>query len=71
MCLKLEVFLDWQGATGGLYKDVFTIATPLRKLTWKNVSFVWSYQYEDNFQELKKRLTMEKWSFMGDVIERS
>jgi hypothetical protein len=34
-----------------------TIASPLTKLTRKEVRFVWSEEYEASFRELKKRLT--------------
>lgn len=34
-----------------------TIASPLTRLTCKEVKFVWSEECEGSFQELKKRLT--------------
>jgi len=34
-----------------------SIASPLTKLTRKEVRFVWSEEYEASFRELKKRLT--------------
>jgi hypothetical protein len=34
-----------------------TIASPLTKLTRKEVGFVWSEEYEASFRELKERLT--------------
>ena len=32
------------------------IATPLIKLTYKNTPFIWNYDYEEAFKELKYRL---------------
>jgi hypothetical protein len=34
-----------------------TIASPLTKLTRKEVKFIWSKECEESFQELKERLT--------------
>jgi hypothetical protein len=33
------------------------MASPLTKLTRKEVKFIWSKEYEESFQELKERLT--------------
>jgi len=38
-------------------KGLSTIASPLTKLTRKEVRFVWSKEYEESFRELKERLT--------------
>ena len=42
---------------GGLLRGSHTIASPLTKLTRKEVRFVWSEECEASFRELKERLT--------------
>jgi hypothetical protein len=69
---KVEVVLKWERLTNvteiwsflGLmgycrrFIEGFSIiASPLTKLTRKEVKFIWSKEYEESFQELKKRLT--------------
>jgi hypothetical protein len=38
-------------------KGFSIIASPLTKLTRKEVKFIWSKEYEEGFQKLKERLT--------------
>ena len=38
-------------------KDFSRLATPMTKLTWKEVKFEWNDVCEMTFQELKRRLT--------------
>jgi hypothetical protein len=69
---KVEVVLKWKRSINvteiwsflGLagYYRIFiegfsTIASPLTKLTRKEVKFIWSKECEESFQELKERLT--------------
>jgi hypothetical protein len=69
---KVEVVLKWKRSINvteiwsflGLagYCRIFiegfsTIASPLTKLTRKEVKFIWSKECEESFQELKERLT--------------
>ena len=69
---KVEVVLKWERPTNvtkiqsflglaGYYKRFIegfsTIASPLTKLTRKEVRFVWSEECEASFRELKERLT--------------
>ena len=69
---KIEVVRDWKRPTTvteiksvlglvGYYrrfmKNFSKIATPLTKLTQKNVKFVWSTACEKSFHELKEFLT--------------
>jgi len=69
---KVEVVLKWKRPTNvteiwsflglaGYYRRFIegfsTIASPLTKLTHKEVKFIWSKECEESFQELKERLT--------------
>jgi hypothetical protein len=69
---KVEAVLKWEKPTNvteirsflglaGYYRRFIegfsTIASPLTKLTRKEVRFIWSKEYEESFQELKRRLT--------------
>jgi hypothetical protein len=69
---KVEVVLKWERPTNvteirsflglaGYYRRFIegfsTIASPLTKLTRKEVRFVWSEECDASFQELKERLT--------------
>jgi hypothetical protein len=70
--IKVEAVLKWERPTNmteirsflglaGYYRRFIegfsTIASPLTKLTRKEVRFVWSEECEASFQELKERLT--------------
>ena len=37
-------------------KGFLGIATPLTKLTYKNIPFIWNHDYKEAFKELKHRL---------------
>jgi hypothetical protein len=69
---KVEIVLKWKKSINvteiwsflGLMryyrrfiKGFSTIASPLTKLTRKEVKFIWSKECEESFQELKERLT--------------
>jgi len=69
---KVEAVLRWERLTtvteihsflelAGYYKRFIegfsTIATPLTRLTRKNIRWEWSKECEESFQELKRRLT--------------
>ena len=69
---KVEIVLKWKKSINvteiwsflglaGYYrrfiKGFSTIASPLTKLTRKEVKFIWSKECEESFQELKERLT--------------
>ena len=38
-------------------QDFSKIATPLTKLTWKNVKYEWGTEQQNAFEELRRRLT--------------
>ena len=38
-------------------EDFSRLATPMMRLTWKEVKFYWDDRCEEAFQELKRRLT--------------
>jgi hypothetical protein len=50
-------FLGLAGYYRRFIEGFSTIASPLTKLTRKEVKFIWSKECEENFQELKERLT--------------
>jgi hypothetical protein len=54
---EIRSFLGLAGYYRRFIEGFAKIASPLTKLTWKAVRFVWSSSCEDSFQELKKRLT--------------
>jgi len=77
---KVEAVLKWEKPTNvteirsflglaGYYRRFIegfsTIASPLTKLTRKEVRFIWSKKYEESFQELKRRFTSTPfWPFL-------
>ncbi|XXG62522.1 hypothetical protein AAC387_Pa05g0863 [Persea americana] len=54
---KIRSFLGLAGYYRRFMKGFSTIASPLTKLTRKDVPFVWNEECEKSFQELKSRLT--------------
>lgn len=54
---EIRSFLGLAGYYRRFVQGFSSIASPLTKLTRKNVPYVWSDKCEDSFQELKKRLT--------------
>ena len=54
---EIKSFLDLAGYYKRFVQGFSSIATPLTKLTRKNVPFVWTEQCEASFEELKKGLT--------------
>jgi len=54
---KIQSFLGLTGYYKRFIEGFSTIASSLTKLTCKKVRLVWSKEYEESFQELKKRLT--------------
>jgi hypothetical protein len=54
---EIRSFLGLAGYYGRFIEGFSTIASPLTKLTRKEVRFFWSEECEANFQELKERLT--------------
>jgi len=55
--IEIRSFLGLAGYYRRFIEGFSTIASPLTKLTRKEVRFVWSKEYEASFQELKERLT--------------
>jgi hypothetical protein len=55
--IEIQSFLGLAGYYRRFIKGFSTIASPLTKLTCKEVRFVWSAEYEASFRELKERLT--------------
>ena len=55
--IEIRSFLGLAGNYQRFVQGFSSIAAPLTKLTRKGVLFVWTYQCETSFQELKKRLT--------------
>jgi len=54
--IEIRSFLGLAGYYQRFIKGFSTIASPLTKLTCKEVWFVWSEECEASFQELKERL---------------
>ena len=54
---EIQSFLGLAGYYRRFIEGFSTIASPLTKLTSKEVRFVWSEECEASFQELKERLT--------------
>jgi len=54
---EIQSFLGLTGYYRRFIEGFSTIASPLTKLTRKEVGFVWSEEYEASFRELKERLT--------------
>ena len=55
--IEIRSFLGLAGYYWRFIKGLSIIASPLTKLTRKEVRFVWSKEYEESFRELKERLT--------------
>jgi hypothetical protein len=53
---EIQSFLGLAGYYRRFIKGFSTIASPLTKLTRKEVRFIWSKECEESFQELKRRL---------------
>ena len=53
---EIRSFLGLVGYYRRFVKGFSKLATPMTRLTQKNVKFEWSEKYEKNFQELKNRL---------------
>jgi len=54
---EIQSFLGLTGHYQRFIEGFSTIASPLTKLTHKEVRFVWSEECEASFRELKERLT--------------
>ena len=55
--IEIRSFLGLAGYYWRFIEGFSTLASPLTRLTGKEVKFVWSEECEGTFQELKKRLT--------------
>ena len=55
--LEIHSFLGLAGYYRRFIEDFFRIAAPMTRLTRKEVKFDWDDRCEDEFQELKRRLT--------------
>ncbi|XP_019455131.1 PREDICTED: uncharacterized protein LOC109356258 [Lupinus angustifolius] len=55
---KIRSFLSLVGYYRKFIEEFSKLALPLTTLTWKDKAFVWTVKCEENFQELKKRLTL-------------
>ena len=53
----IRSFLVLAGYYRRFIKGFSKLALPLTQLTQKGQAYVWSFQYEESFQELKKKLT--------------
>lgn len=69
MLLRLRVFLGWMVIITGLLKIFSKLAFPLTQLTRKGQAFVWNASCEDNFQELKKKLTLAPFLILPSPTE--
>jgi hypothetical protein len=56
--IEIHSFLGLAGYYQRFIEGFSLIATPLTLLTRKNKKWVWSEECEENFQELKRRLTI-------------
>ena len=54
---EIRSFLGLAGYYRRFIEDFSYIASPMTRLTWKEVKFDWDDRCEEAFQELKKRLT--------------
>src|SRR5262249_23865823 len=54
---EIQSFLGLAGYYRRFIQDFSSLASPLTRLTRKNVKFEWSEEFEQSFQELKTRLT--------------
>ncbi|PKI41879.1 hypothetical protein CRG98_037749 [Punica granatum] len=54
---KVRSFLGLAGYYRRFVEGFSLIVVPLTRLTWKSVKFEWTNEYEQSFQELKKRMT--------------
>jgi hypothetical protein len=54
---EIRSFLGLAGYYRRFIEGFSTIATPLTRLTGKNIRWEWSKECEESFQELKRRLT--------------
>ena len=55
--LEIRSFLGLVGYYKRFIEDFSRLATPMTRLTWKEVKFDWDDRCEEAFQELKRRLT--------------
>ena len=55
---EIQSFLGLAGYYRRFIEGFSTIASPLTKLTRKEVRFIWSKECEESFQELKRRLIL-------------
>jgi hypothetical protein len=53
---EIHSFLGLAGYYRRFIKGFSTIAIPMTRLTWKEAKWEWTKEYEESFQELKKRL---------------
>ena len=54
---EIRSFLGLAGYYRRFIEDFSRLATPMTRLTWKEVKFDWDDRCEEAFQELKRRLT--------------
>ena len=54
---EIRSFLGLAGYYRRFIEDFSRLATPMMRLTWKEVKFDWDDKCEEAFQELKRRLT--------------
>ena len=54
---EIRSFLGSAGYYRRFIDDFSRLATPMTRLTWKEVKFDWADRYEKGFQELRRRLT--------------
>ena len=54
---EVHSFLGLAGYYRCFVESFSIIASPLTKLLWKNVKFIWTEECEKSFKELKSRLT--------------
>ena len=55
---EIHSFLGLAGYYRRFIEDFSRLATPMMRLTWKEVKFDWDDRCEEAFQELKRRLTI-------------
>ena len=53
---EIRSFLELAGSYRRFIKGFSKLSGPLTALTWKDARFVWTDEYEQCFQELKRRL---------------
>jgi hypothetical protein len=67
---EIQSFLGLAGYYHRFIKDFSKIAKPMTRLLEKNMDFDWIEECQDNFEELKKRLTSAPVLILPDITKK-